>query len=1079
MRICFVALEILGPFTGGGIATALAGQAEHHAAAHDVTVLYVHPDLSAEDGEKWRLFYAERGIRFIRAQFDTFYVQDNLPKRSFAVKEYLEAWDENFDVILFHEYLGLGYYTALSRQLGLNFQHTHIGTVIHGPSEWARPLNLVTEYPRDLPLYEMERKQAEYSDFVVAPSDHILDWCREQGWALPADSRAISNLLPHRVDAHTGLTQGAQVTRIEEVVFFGRLEVRKGFFTFLDAISYLHKNDLTLPRKVSFLGALCTNSDRNSASTVLEYAENWRCDVQLLNNFDHERAIRYLVDRRPLTVVPSMDESFGLTAYECLSFGVPTLIADRGALKTLPAPPERDAVLVEPRANLLGQRIAAALSDGHPIAAVDPLHVEAPRAWDALLADLAGTPARPVDPWGRTVQIDALTAQASGATPLPQVKPDQLDRAPKVSVILVHHNRPETLRPALESLLVQTYENIEIVIVDDGSQSAKYAAVEALVSGCADPRILLVRQENKYLGAARNFGVSQSSGAYLMFMDDDNVALPHEVETFVTVATRSGADVLNTPSRLFRSAGEDRIHYDLYLPVGPSLQLALLSNTFGDANALVRRETFEMVGGFTEEYAVGCEDYEFFTRAFLAGARMQLVPEIIFDYRADDDSMMNELNSGKYIINQTRGVRALMTSHRHVDLTQLRGLMRIGFFSGIEEEYGYWTQQNTDRRRHGALEDELAQFRHRPNSAGAAKVVVKLLVAHGQVREAIAFMERNAIVPEEHMLRQMQSMLAKYERRGVNAGVQPNILVNGAFEFWDLGARHEGVAPYSAIANGWLMPSSKRRGTLIASQERDNALFGLSRSRVAYFLRLDLGAADPGGYCNLCQRMTDLGRLLENEVELTGLVRSSSPGPFDCFIRVAYTHGTEDFHDVWPEKSHWTSVEWQMITCRFDLTGFSLDKVTDRTVITLFIGVPKEDPQRLDIADLVLLPYGEAGALAPYLRENERSRAQRSLFSTGKDGRCRPLGRRNMRMDLPAAARGRMNDFVYMDVRSSVVLALNDGSFLELNVTEANWRSADEAAGTDGYVHLVVDRDVDQPGVAMKDFLVVLGGVVH
>ena len=43
MKLCFVALEILGPFTGGGIATALAGQAEHHARSHDVTVLYVHP----------------------------------------------------------------------------------------------------------------------------------------------------------------------------------------------------------------------------------------------------------------------------------------------------------------------------------------------------------------------------------------------------------------------------------------------------------------------------------------------------------------------------------------------------------------------------------------------------------------------------------------------------------------------------------------------------------------------------------------------------------------------------------------------------------------------------------------------------------------------------------------------------------------------------------------------------------------------------------------------------------------------------------------------------------------------------
>ena len=99
----------------------------------------------------------------------------------------------------------------------------------------------------------------------------------------------------------------------------------------------MHKHGLALPRKVTFLGGLCTNSGRNSASTVLEYADKWDCEVQFLNNFDHEAAIGYLVAHKPLTVVPSLDESFGLTAYECLKFGVPALISDRGALAGMPA----------------------------------------------------------------------------------------------------------------------------------------------------------------------------------------------------------------------------------------------------------------------------------------------------------------------------------------------------------------------------------------------------------------------------------------------------------------------------------------------------------------------------------------------------------------------------------------------------------------------------------------------------------------------------------------------------------------------------------------------------------------------
>ena len=76
---------------------------------------------------------------------------------------------------------------------------------------------------------------------------------------------------------------------------------------------------------------------------------------------------------------------------------------------------------------------------------------------------------------------------------------------------------------------------------------------------------------------------------------------------------------------------------------------------------------------------------------------------------------------------------------------------------------------------------------------------------------------------------QMQAMMARNERRGLNVGQQRNAIVNGSFEFWLFGKRHEGVNPYQYVANEWLIPSSKRRGALIVSQEQDNDLFRLTR----------------------------------------------------------------------------------------------------------------------------------------------------------------------------------------------------------------------------------------------------------
>ncbi|MEM7616728.1 MAG: glycosyltransferase family A protein, partial [Pseudomonadota bacterium] len=333
-------------------------------------------------------------------------------------------------------------------------------------------------------------------------------------------------------------------------------------------------------------------------------------------------------------------------------------------LSTLPTEAERAAVLFDPKPNILGERIAQVLREGIVIAGVHETHRKAGETWDQLLTDLAEMPPASATPWTAVVSLDQRTALSLGEAPADPEPPVDADPNPLVSVILVHHNRPSTLTGALDSLIAQTYENLEIIVVDDGSSPGEYRTVTEILERLDDPRIRLIRQENRYLGAARNFGVSHAQGTFVLFMDDDNFAQPTEVEVLTRVAVTSGADVLNTVSRLFRTVGTERVPYDLYLPIGPSLPMALFGNTFGDANALVRREAFTRIGGFTEEYALGCEDYEFFNRAFLSGAKMQFVPELLFDYRADEDSMMKELNSGKYIINQTRGVSPFFDTHR-------------------------------------------------------------------------------------------------------------------------------------------------------------------------------------------------------------------------------------------------------------------------------------------------------------------------------------------------------------------------------------------------------------------------------
>ncbi|WP_258962298.1 glycosyltransferase family 2 protein, partial [Klebsiella pneumoniae] len=129
----------------------------------------------------------------------------------------------------------------------------------------------------------------------------------------------------------------------------------------------------------------------------------------------------------------------------------------------------------------------------------------------------------------------------------------------------------------------------------------------------------------------------------------------------------SGADVLTTPSDLifgeeFPSPFRKMTH--CWLPLGPDLNIASFSNCFGDANALIRKEVFEKVGGFTEDYGLGHEDWEFFAKISLQGYKLQIVPEPLFWYRVANSGMLLSGNKSK---NNYRSFRPFMDENGFVE----------------------------------------------------------------------------------------------------------------------------------------------------------------------------------------------------------------------------------------------------------------------------------------------------------------------------------------------------------------------------------------------------------------------------
>jgi glycosyltransferase involved in cell wall biosynthesis len=109
--------------------------------------------------------------------------------------------------------------------------------------------------------------------------------------------------------------------------------------------------------------------------------------------------------------------------------------------------------------------------------------------------------------------------------------------APHFSVIIPVYNRAAALSAAIQSVLAQTCQDFEIVVVDDGSTDNP----SRIVAEFCDPRIRFVAQENQGGGAARNRAIDESRGRFIAPLDSDDIFLPHHLEAMKTLLEKSGA----------------------------------------------------------------------------------------------------------------------------------------------------------------------------------------------------------------------------------------------------------------------------------------------------------------------------------------------------------------------------------------------------------------------------------------------------------------------------------------------------------------------------------------------------------
>jgi glycosyltransferase involved in cell wall biosynthesis len=204
---------------------------------------------------------------------------------------------------------------------------------------------------------------------------------------------------------------------------------------------------------------------------------------------------------------------------------------------------------------------------------------------------------------------------------------------PLVSVVITSYNQARFLADAIESVLKQTCSQFEIIVVDDGSTD------NALEIVARYPRLRYIRQDNQGLSAARNTGLRESNGAYLVFLDADDRLLPIALETGVNcLRAHPKCGFVSGHYSVIASDGSPMPRRQAHCVERDHYHALLCRNYIGmHATVMYRRAIFESVGEFNTSLGA-CEDYDLFLR-IAARVPVYCHDKVIAEYRQHDANM--------------------------------------------------------------------------------------------------------------------------------------------------------------------------------------------------------------------------------------------------------------------------------------------------------------------------------------------------------------------------------------------------------------------------------------------------------
>lgn len=722
MRVCLVSKE-LAPFHGWGVGTATAELAlALHAAGHEVHLLV--DDLPGLRERAWLEF---PGIR-THILLDPFAGLPHFPmqatRRPEAVYAALRPLHERhaFDVIAFNDFFADGFFAINAKRTLGEFDTAVLAVSLHSTILLLRHINAQPEFDLEIAaITHMEAESIRGADLLLSPSRAMLDVLSPlEGLAdtLTGRSGPTVRVFPYALRSNTlgGVPAHARAsTASREVLFFGRLEWRKGPDTLVRAVLALLDEGVDVRARLVGVDTDAAPG-RRSMRAYLQglIPDRWRDRFVFEDNVARAELVPRIADAA-CCCFPARWDNYPNACLEAMAMGACVIASTGGGMAEM-IEDGRQGLLVPPDD-------CAALAAALRRALGDPaLRAQLGSAAPARVAALC-------EPKAIATSFAEAVQSARDAKPNVRVSREPV----RVSVLIPCFNLGRTLPQTLASLRTQTQPPDETIVLDDGSTDV--ATCEYLAT-LAPTGVRVVRQDNRGLPAARNALAALASNPWLLFLDADDLLEPQFIATAAQAAARDPrlamissfmACFRDHPGATNPATAPAEVGY---VPLGAARDILPVTNAAASAIALVRREALTAAGGYDETLGA-FEDWDLWCRMLARGERIAIVPRFLIRNRIRHDSMLRTLS----LVDQQHLRALLLTRHAGLASHPDRPLRIL-----LGESC--WAQERAARAESGgqpsdARAAELIRENLRYRIADQAHSILKRLGVAGAVKAAM------------------------------------------------------------------------------------------------------------------------------------------------------------------------------------------------------------------------------------------------------------------------------------------------------------------------------------------------------